>query len=397
MVRTVDRTVELACPQCGAPVALPEYAEVTVCAFCGSTLGRDRLLAATRASAIAAASLPADVAAPAIAPEEGVLHSVRCSQCAGPLSAREGRRILVCAHCGTRIAVMPRGGFSRWYLPPRVDRLRAAAIGAAWLRDYPGVSRQARDATFVEARLVYAPIWEHKALVAGWEFGYKLRTRTEPVGDPLKRIFGEENERLELRTYREGIKEPRLQERRMFQAATSFERLGATRPRLSGRELMLPLLAGEVDPAATVLEAEGSPADVAEEGRMLAVMPTTGAAPSDSHLFAFRESITLLYYPLWLVRYGEGARLCRVVVNGRDGSVNAATAPAANGRRIALLVGQVVLMAIVVVVLLWLGLKQGSQRNSLLALAVIVFVAAAFSIWRFRKAGEVEYHEPFSD
>ncbi len=115
------------------------------------------------------------------APEEEVLHSVQCSQCAGPLSVREGRRILVCRHCGVRVAVKEHGGFSRWYFPPRVNRLKAAAAGAAWLRDYPGIAKRARDARFVDARLIFAPIWEHKALLAGWEFGHILRTETEVV------------------------------------------------------------------------------------------------------------------------------------------------------------------------------------------------------------------------
>jgi len=105
----------------------------------------------------------------AAAPQEEVLHSVQCSQCAGPLSVREGRRILVCSHCGVRVAVKEHGGFSRWYFPRALDRLRAAAS-----RKPPGCMTTPVSLNvlatprFVDARLTYVPIWEHKALLAGW-------------------------------------------------------------------------------------------------------------------------------------------------------------------------------------------------------------------------------------
>ncbi len=158
-------------------------------------------------------------------PEEQTLRSVQCSQCAGPLNARQGRRILVCGHCGVRVVVNETGGFSRWYFPARVDRLEAAGAGAAWLRDFPGIAKPSRAARFVDARLVYAPIWEHRALTAGWEFGYKLRTQNELVHDPTDEAGGDH---LELQVVKERVREPRLQERRFYQAATDFADLGAT-------------------------------------------------------------------------------------------------------------------------------------------------------------------------
>ena len=397
---TTNNTTESSCPQCGAPVVMPGYADAAVCAFCGSTLTRERELGAeTKASVTPALKETAQAVSAA---EEEVLHSVQCSQCAGPLSVREGRRILVCGHCGVRVAVKEHGGFTRWYFPPRVDRLKAAAAGASWLRDYPGIAKQARDARFVDARLIFAPIWEHKALLAGWEFGHVQRTETEVIRPSISiglgSMFDEEvgGGRLELKLVDKAIKEPRLQERRYYQAATDLQALGAIRPHFSGRELLLPLLAGELDPTATVLETEGSASEVATTGRAVALAPLSGAWSPDSHLFAFRESLALLYYPLWVVRYKSGNRVCRILVSGRDGSVNSAVAPADNSRRIQLLALQVAAMAIVVALLVLVAVTRETGRVSMVAAAVIVSVVGILSIWRFRAVGEVEYHEPFS-
>ena len=82
-------------------------------------------------------------------------------------------------------------------------------------------------APFTKTDLVYAPIWEYSALVAGWEFGFQTRVRCEAVGD-------EQNERLELRPVREEVKEGRLQERRLYEAAADLAAVGATRPRDHG-------------------------------------------------------------------------------------------------------------------------------------------------------------------
>ena len=400
---TANGYVEYGCPQCAAIVRVPGYADMAVCPSCGSTLTREEAHAV--APVVKPVATPTalqkelGVAAPAwseplsglsvYAPEAQVLRSVRCSQCAGPLTAREGHRILVCGHCGVRMAVREHGGFSRWYLPARIERLEAVAAAATWLEDHPGISKRARGASLTEARLVYVPIWEHRSLVAGWEFGHKLRTRYELVGD-------DEREWLDLRLAREGVEEPFLQERRYYEAATDLSGLGATRPRITGRELMLPLLAGELDPSAAVLEAGGSAAEVAAAGRKAALLPVSGASSPDTHVFALRESTALLYYPLWLLRYQVGNRFYRIVVNGRNGSVNSAKAPASNAGRVALLVAEVVVLAAVAALLLWLGLSGETAQVSTTAGAVIVSVVAILLVWRFRLQREVEYHEPFS-
>ncbi len=368
------------CPQCGAPVSMPDYAEGAVCAFCGSVLTRGAAAPAGQAGG-----------------ERQTLRSVQCSQCAGPLDAWEGKRILACAHCGVRVAVLEHDGFSRWYFPSRLARAEAARAGAHWLSVHPGIAKPARSARLVEAQLVYFPIWEHKALVAGWEFGYKVRTQMQIVNLGVQDLLGEEKQKLDLEAVREGVKEPRLQERRFFLPAADFGALGATRPRITGRELMVPALAGEIEPTAIVLDADGSGAEVVEAGRRAAAQPLSGAVNPDSHLFVFRESTTLLFYPLWVLRFEKGSALCRVVVNGRNGTINSGTAPASNTSRVAQLAARVAGAAVFVAVLAWLASRFGGQeRVSLVAAAVIVSVVAVLMVWRFRAVGEVEYHEPFS-
>ncbi len=301
--------------------------------------------------------------------------------------------MLVCDHCGVRVAVLEHGGLTRWHFPARVDRMGALAAGAAWLSDYPGIAAEVRGAQLIEAKLVYAPIWEHKVLTAGWEFGSQHRTRVV-AGRNL--VTGEVDDTMELELLHEGVQEPRLQERRYYLPAADFVKFEACRPRITGRELLVPLLAGEIEASALVLDAEGDPAEVMEGGRSAARMPLTGALNPDVHLSLFREAVALLYYPLWLLRFRQGEKYCRVIVDGRDGSVNSGHAPADQRRRIVVLTVKLVALAITAVLLAYFGSTFEPGRVPLGIAAVIVSAVAVVSGVRFRPEKEVEYHDPFS-
>ncbi len=228
------------------------------------------------------------------------------------------------------------------------------------------------------------------ALVAGWEFGTKLRTKTYAVHDQ------QDQEHLELAMVEESFQDPHLQERRFFQSACDLHSLSAARPRFSGRELLLPLVAGEVDPSSTVLEPEGSAAQIAEQGRKAALLPASGAADPNTWMIVLREAVTLLYYPLWLVDYQSGGQPYRIVVDAHDGDVNSATAPAGNSRLAPALWGRVAALVAVAIVAAVLAAAWSAVRIPAVLLAVIVCAAAVLQVLRSPSGGKVEYHEPFS-
>lgn len=295
------------CPQCAAGLSWPEYADVVVCASCGSTLAAD-----------------------------AALRAVRCPQCAGSLAAIGGTRLLACCHCGVHVYVSPRAGVDRWRLPLRVGAREAQDVARCWLQERPGLAPAARRARFSLVRQVYVPIWEYRALVAGWEFGYTSRVRGEYVGDP-------ENERLELRAVREAVQDARLNERRHYECGADLGLVGGARPRVTGREPLLPLLAGDLD-GALVLEHRGSVDEIRARGHRFALQPASMAERPDARLYALREAVTLLFYPLWRLEYEVGGHQFAVVVNGFEAAVHAADAPAggihALQARLASLVGQ---------------------------------------------------------
>jgi ribosomal protein S27AE len=291
------QTKKRMCPQCGAALPWPDYADVAVCASCGSTLVAD-----------------------------AVLRALQCPQCAGFLAVVDSTRLLACCHCGVQLLVASNGSAAKWRLPVRTDCDQARRAAHNWLRNHPGVARTARENRLTQAELVYVPIWEYRALVAGWEFGHRTRLCAEIVGD-------KNDPRLELRRVREAVEDGHLQERRSYQAATDLAAIGAVRPRMTGREPLLPVLAGDLD-SGRVLPVQIGQADILEQGRRRAHQPASETERATARVFILHEAVALLFYPLWRLRYRHGGRSYHMAVNAFDGTVNTAFGPASTLERI---------------------------------------------------------------
>lgn len=180
-------------------------------------------------------------------------------------------------------------------------------------------------------------------MVAGWEIGQKkilrLETRPEPERPfgvssiSFSPLLGEEPDSLGLVLSEEPIKQGYLQERRRYQEAVNLAPLGIVRPLMSGRELLVPLLAGEIEPGAIVLEPSEPGYKTAEAGLRAALNPLSEGEQVQAFFFALRESLSLIYCPLYLVEFAVPRGRCFVVVDGRDGTINSACAPSSKLRK----------------------------------------------------------------
>ena len=318
------------------------------------------------------------------------LRSISCPRCAGPLNALDGVRLLSCARCGTPFVTSTPGGYSRRYFPCKVEQLQAVGRGSAWLEAHPDVPKDIESAVFTEANLLYVPIWEVGATVVGWEFGkrVRLRQRVVEVGD---------QEVLQQEMVDEAVADPTLSERHFYQQAADLSALGMGRPHIAGREFTLPYLVGELEPGAAILEADDGLPEAQRRAAESFRTPPGSATIRDLHLFLLRQTSSLIYYPLWSLRYRYQGRLYAMTIDGRSGVVHSARAPADNSRRLVGLVAACVLLAIALAVYRWAwdGLRAVSGPATAAVLLLIV-ASAVSAFWRFRLVREVEYHEPFS-
>jgi hypothetical protein len=318
------------------------------------------------------------------------LRSISCPRCAGPLNALDGVRLLSCGHCGTPFLISAPGGYSRRYFPCKVERLQAVGRASAWLDTRPDVPKDIEAAVFTDAHLLYLPIWEVGATVVGWEFGkrVRLRQRLVQVGD---------QEVLQQEMVDEAVADPTLGERRFYQEAADLAALGMGRPHIAGREFTLPYLVGELEPGAAILETDGALAEVQRRATESFRRPPGGATIRDLHLFLLQQTSSLIYYPVWSLRYRYRGRRYAMTVDGRSGVVHSARAPADNSRRLVGLVAACVLLAVALAAYRWAWDALRAVSDPVTAgVLVVILASAASSFWRFRLVREVEYHEPFS-
>lgn len=317
------------------------------------------------------------------------LRSVSCPRCAGPLTARDGDHLITCDHCSTPFRLASPDGFERRFFPAKVERLSAVGRASRWLREHPDTPSDISGCVFTEATLLYVPIWEVRAHVVGWEFGRKLRTKSEVVQVGREEV-------VQMRLAEEAVEAGFLDERRMYQEAADLSALGMGRPHITGRDFTLPYLVGELERGATVLEADRDLEAVREKARESFRRPPTGSYSRQTRLFLLRESAALIYYPLWSLHYEYHGRLYEMTVDGRSGMVHSARAPADNrGRLAALLASYAALaLALALAVSAWEA-WEGFRGPAAYAIVAVV-LAASGVFWRFRLLREVDYHEPFS-
>jgi len=180
--------------------------------------------------------------------------------------------------------------------------------------------------------------------VAGWELGRRKVLRAEVGAGSIKALAEaiepfagvlatQEGDHLELTLVEEPVKKGYLQERRRYQEGLDLASLGIVRPMVSGRELLLPLFAAEIEADATVVEPQTAGWETAVAGMRAGLKPLPDVEQVQSRFFILRESLSLLYYPLYMVEFRVASGRCFVAVDGRDGTINAACAPGSGAVR----------------------------------------------------------------
>ncbi len=272
----------------------------------------------------AAAPPPPPPAPPAA--EEGThalssrVRGLSCPNCGGALEVDAGLRVVTCPYCGTPLLAVSEIGVRRLAVEPRVEAARARELARAWLAT--GVSKEPklrREAEIGEAFLSFLPFYRVEADCVGIALGTELRRRTTGVGKSRR-----------VQTYEVDVERA---------VQTSFDR---TYPALNVAEWGVrrvdlrgdPLVAFDSDALARrgmVFPPTGSEGAVlksaleqfrreADPGRGLKRLRF-------KFLEVLRERLTVIYYPLWVVRYRFRDRSYQVLVDGEDGSIAYAKAP----------------------------------------------------------------------
>lgn len=240
-----------------------------------------------------------------------IITGLSCPNCAGTLSVREGQRIVKCPYCEARSFVRGERGAARYQVARRVEREAAAqAVRGFWSGLNRAIDLKSR-AQITELFLVYLPYWRAQSQVAGWLFGQK-------------RVGSGKNRHYEPR-------EVRIMENMEWTgAAGDVAEFGVDSINMMGAQLAA-YDSGGLHAEGMVFEPTGSETDAHDAARSGWGGRAQKKAGLDrlaqTFLRFLRESLSIVYYPLWVARYTYRQRAYQVVVDGHGGKVLYGKAP----------------------------------------------------------------------
>ncbi len=257
-----------------------------------------------------------------------VLKGLTCASCGGTLDVAEGWTNVTCRYCDTPLAVVGERGVVRLMVLDRVDRERAGQVVRQWLttgfRKAPALKREAR---VEEAFLAWFPFVRLRVDLVGWVLGKNVRrvkrgNRWVTVEEPVE------------------LQVERALERTV--PAGEMAEFGVHRVNLAGDEL-LPLDEELLRKRGMLFRLNRTPEELA---RALAEQAVEGTASTVgprrvtfSWLAAVRRRVSVVHYPLWVIRYAFRGRTYQVVVDAEDGTVAYGKAPGNHLYRALSLVG----------------------------------------------------------
>jgi len=245
-----------------------------------------------------------------------VLTGLSCASCGGTVDVREGLTNIECRYCGTPQAVVGERGFARVMVLNKLERSHASDTVRRWLgkgiRKDPALKKEAR---FEEAFLAWFPFVRGRLDAVGWILGTQSRTRkrgnrTETVRVPVEHAVERSAD--------------------LTMPAADMAEFGVHRVDLTGDEV-LPLDDDLLRSRGMVFRPSRSLAEIADRLRDRAIADAERENRLDhvsfSWLAGIRRRVALVYYPMWVIRYGFRGRTYQVLVDAEDGGLAYGKAP----------------------------------------------------------------------
>lgn len=311
-----------------------------------------------------------------------MLTGLTCASCGGTVDVQEGRTNVECRFCGTPQAVVGERGIARVMVLNKLDRRRAGEVVRAWLskgiRKEPALKK---DAVLQEAFLAWFPFVRARLDAIGWILGIKTRrrkrgNRTETVKQPVEHAIERSVD--------------------VTMPAADMAEFGVHRVDLAGDEV-LPLNDDLLRSRGMVFRPSRSLQEIGDRLKARAIAEAERDHRLDrvsfSWLSSVRRRVNLVFYPMWVIRYGFRGRTYQVLVDAEDGSVAYGKAPGNHLWRSFCLVASCAGASFVGTTVLQHANVLLRSDDGLKGLGVIGLVLAGLVYWgyrQFRHGGVVE-------
>jgi DNA-directed RNA polymerase subunit RPC12/RpoP len=238
---------------------------------------------------------------------------LNCPTCGGAISIPEGENVVNCNYCSSTLFVEGDQGVSTIAFKNKVLQDGVMTQTQSWwrrgwkARDLPKMGK------VTEAYPIYLPFWKANTRVAGWICGYEERKHRDQKGNVV-RVEKIPKEVMVLSDYvhSEIACDPGdlgIRTLKNMMGETSFADFE-----------MIPTFEATTSKDAAVTRANSE---------ALAKAKSSARVPNVTfeRLHVFPRSLTMIYYPVWVVRYSYHDRMYMDTVDGVTGQVLSGRAP----------------------------------------------------------------------
>ena len=305
-----------------------------------------------------------------------------CASCGGSVDVQEGLTNVVCRYCGTPQAVVGRRGILRLMVLNLVERETASRAVRRWfskgIRKEPALKKEAH---FQEAFLAWFPFVRARLDAIGWVLGIREKKRKrgnrwETVREPVE---------IEIERSIDWTS-----------AAADMGEFGVHRVDLTGDQV-LPLDDELLRSRGMVFRPTRSLEETAGVLNERALDHISRSNRLDhvsfSWLATIRRRVALVYYPMWVIRYGFRGRTYQVLIDAEGGRMAYGKAPGNYFYRAFSLVTACAGACFVGTTILQHASGFLRSENGLVGLGLVGLVLAGLVYWgyrEFRHGGVVE-------
>ncbi len=242
----------------------------------------------------------------------GISVGMSCPACGGALNIEEGETTSICTYCNSTLFVEGDKGVTTIAFRQKLLKDGATASSQSWWKH----GWKARDLKHVgkitEVYPIYLPFWKTTTRVAGWICGYNERRRTDSKGNTTVERIPKEESVFQDYVYSEIACDPGdlgIRTMKNFMGETGFTDFE-----------MIP-----------TFEATTSKDDAVSRSKNDALAKARAQAHVEHVTFekvhVFSKALTMIYYPIWVVRYNYRERMYMDTVDGVTGQVLSGRAP----------------------------------------------------------------------
>ncbi len=307
-----------------------------------------------------------------------------CPACGGALTINEGQQRLNCQYCNSTLFVEGDNGVQTIAFKNKLTRENVIQASGSWWKKGWKARDLKKTGNVLEAYPIYIPFWHTTARVAGWVCGYEERTRSDSHGNTHTERVPKEVMVLNDYHYSDIACDP--------------GDLGIRTLRNDQGEKTL----ADFDLIPT-FEATTSKDDAIAEAKEEAISNARQNAHvphiTFERIHAFPKAMSIIYYPIWVVRYSYRNRMYVDTVDGVTGQVLSGRAPGDPlFQSLAITAGSAVGGIAAAGGVLAAGLIGGSENSAYIAIGgIVIGIAVLYFTYRFFRHGSEIIEGEFSD